>query len=263
MTLYLYELKSGWKSLLVWIVCIIGFLVFSMAMFPSFAENAEATEAMLANFSPDMLKALGIDIIDFSKPMDYLSYMYQYLLVAVGAFAVLLGGSSLSKEESDKTIEFLYAKPISRTYIAAGKMAAALTKTLIIAVVFYLSMTAVVKIVAKETDFAAMFSLSLGLLLFMLVFLSLGFVFGHFIIKPGKRLPLGLGTLFLMYFIAIFVDVSGKYDYLKYFTPFKYFSGIDIVYNGFTSEYIIISICVIALASAATGWLYRRKDLAA
>lgn len=261
MNLYTYEFKSSWKSLLIWVICIVGFLVFTMSMFPSFAQNSEATDAMLENFSPEMLKALGMDIIDFSKPMDYLAYMYQYLLVAVGAFAVLQGGAIISKEEADKTIEFLYAKPISRTYISLSKTLAALSKIFIMATSFYGSMLITIRIFSDNINYAAMFNMSLGLLLFMMIFMSVGLVLGHFITKTSKRLPIGLGILFLLYLTSIIVDINEKFEGFKFITPFKYFSGIDIVHNGFSANYVIISIGIILAGLISAQMLYKRKDL--
>ena len=263
MTLYLYELKSSWKSLLVWIACIIGFLVFALSMFPSFSQMTDSMDELLSNFSPEMLKALGMDFIDFTKPMEYMAYMFQYLLVAVGAFAVLAGGSALSKEEDEKTIEFLYAKPVSRKYIAASKIAAATTKVIIMALAFYLTNLIGISAVSENVNYAAAFDMSLGLFIFMLIFLGLGLFLGHFIIKTSKRLPIGLGILFLMYFLAIMSDVNEKFEALRYVSPFKYFSGIDIVHSGFSSEYIIISVCFIALTFTAAALMYQKKDLAA
>ena len=263
MNLYLYELKSSWKSLLVWIVCIIGFLVFALSMFPSFSQMTDSMDEMLSGFSPEMLKALGMDFIDFSKPMDYMAYMYQYLLVAVGAFAVLAGGSALSKEEAEKTIEFLYAKPVSRKYIAIWKIAAAFTKAFIMALAFYLTTLIGISAVSNNINHTAVFNMSLGLFIFMLIFLGIGLFIGHFIIKTSKRLSFGLGILFLMYLMAIMSDINDKLETLRYVSPFKYVSGIDIIHNGFTGEYIIISAALIIATVAAAAWMYQKKDLSA
>ena len=261
MNLYLFELKSSRKSLIIWIFSILGIFIFSMSMFPSFSANAGAVDEMLANFSPEMLKALGMDIIDFSKPMDYLAYMFQYILVAVGALGILSGGTIIAKEEADRTIEFLYARPVGRYYIALSKIAATLTNMFITAACFYISTILTMKFITTTVDYGAIFNISLALLLFMLLFTSIGLILGHFFVKSSKRLPVGLGLLFFMYFISIMADVSEQFKVFKYFTPFKYFSGIDLIYNGFSSLYLLITGLIIIICVITTAILYQNKDL--
>lgn len=117
MRLFKFEWRTQWKSLLIWNISVVGFLALAMSMFPSFAEMGADLDVMMDGFPPEMRKALGFYMIDFGDPIQYLSYMFQYVLVALAAYAVLLGGSSVSKEESEHTIDFLYGRPVTRLYI--------------------------------------------------------------------------------------------------------------------------------------------------
>lgn len=263
MTLYLYELKSGSKSLIVWIVCIIGFFGFSMSMFPTFSKNAGAVNDMMKTFPPEMLGALGIDFIDFSKPLDYMAYMFQYMLVAVGAFSIMMSGSLIAKEEDEKTIEFLYAKPITRHYIIRAKLAAIITNIFIVAGSFYLATLGIMIAVSDNVDLSIVFLVSLGMFLFMLLFSSIGSVLGIFIIKGRKRMPFGLGIIFFMYFMSIMSGVDNSMENLKYVTPYKYFEALPIIRSGqFELLYIIITVSIIVIGYISTFILYRKKDMA-
>ena len=48
----------------------------------------------------------------------------QYIVMAGGIYAAILGVSALVKEESEGTIEFLYSKPVTRSKIVTSKILA-------------------------------------------------------------------------------------------------------------------------------------------
>ncbi|MBN2651729.1 MAG: ABC transporter permease subunit [Spirochaetales bacterium] len=261
MNIFLFEMKSSVKSLAVWIVSIVGFYIFAMSMFPSFAGNTEGLETMLASFPQEMLKALNLDIIDFSKPMDYMTYIFQYIIIALGALSILTGSGIIAKEEDEKTIEFLYAKPVSRTKIFIAKALAGLFQIMIIAVVFYLSTVIIMAIVADGVSQIEILRISTGLLFFMILFFAVGLLIGQFITKGSKRLPIVLGILFLMFLISVMSDMNEKFEILKFFTPFQYFNGLALIKNGLKLSYSLISAMVIILSTSLAWIIYKRKDL--
>lgn len=260
MRLFNFEWRTQWKSLLIWNVSVVGFLALAMSMFPSFAEMGPDLDLMMDGFPPEMRKALGFYMIDFGDPIQYLSYMFQYVLVALAAFAILLGGSSVSKEESEHTIDFLYGRPVTRLYIYSSKIAHSMISVIITAAAFFVGCLGVLAAVSESWPVQEMIILSVGLLLFMLFFLSIGIVLGHFIIKPARRLPIGLGIVFVMFFTAILSNINDKMDPLKYITPYRWFEAMHLVRNGVNVWALIATLAVIFIGLAGTGKLYLRKD---
>jgi ABC-2 type transport system permease protein len=53
-----------------------------------------------------------------------------------------------------------------------------------------------------------------------------------------------------------------KLDFLKYFTPFKYFDASELFRNGkMDSMYLLISAAIIVVCVAVAYWGYSRRDL--
>lgn len=260
MKLFAFEMKSAWKSLLVWNVSIVGFMIFAMSMFPSFADMGSSLDDMMAGFPPEMSKAFRFDVIDFTNPMDYICYMFQYFLIALGSLAVLSGGNIISKEESDRTIDFLYAQPVSRGYIAGSKIAALFAQMIVTAVLFFLGTWGILEIVTNEYDFKGLVLLCVGLVLFMFLFASIGLVLGHFIVKPARRLPFALGIVFVTFFLDIMGKISEDVKAMLHLTPYHWFDGIEILKSGFPPAYLAVTIAIIVIGSGLTGVLYTRKD---
>ena len=122
MFLFNREFKAGQKSLIIWITLCSLIMMMSLVMFPSFASQGEYLSEVMASFPEEMLAAINAEQVDFSEPLDYLGYIYQYVLLGAAIMAMLLGSNILAKEEGEKTIEFLNAKPISRRQIVTEKL---------------------------------------------------------------------------------------------------------------------------------------------
>jgi ABC-2 type transport system permease protein len=53
-----------------------------------------------------------------------------------------------------------------------------------------------------------------------------------------------------------------KLDFLKYFTPFKYFDAGELFRTGkMDGTYLLLSAAIIVVCVAAAYWIYNRRDL--
>ena len=112
MTVFRRELILNLKSFIIWSICVLLFLSMYMLLYPTFANQMETVEEMVANLPQEITDMLGINNINFSNIMDYFAYVHQYILLAVSIQFMLMGANLLSREEDLGTINFLYAKPI-------------------------------------------------------------------------------------------------------------------------------------------------------
>lgn len=68
-----------------------------------------------------MVSGLGADDISFAEVLDFFTYVIPYITLFASIYAMLLGAGILSKEEDEKTIDFLLAKPVTRSAILSQK----------------------------------------------------------------------------------------------------------------------------------------------
>jgi len=59
--------------------------------------------------------------MDFTKITNFYGYILQYITLALMVYVTIVTVSTLVKEETDGTIEFLYSKPVSRNMIFLQK----------------------------------------------------------------------------------------------------------------------------------------------
>ena len=263
MLLYLRELNVAKKSLLIWTLCLAGLMFLCLAMFPSFSSGQEMNiNDMLEAFPEEMRKGFGMMGLDLTEPMDFFVYVYPYVVVAAAIWGAMMGATVLGKEEGEKTIEFLYAKPVTRSYIFLSKLCAVLSELLIFGILFYgINVLGFVAFAEGAYD-ARLLLLTLAVLLIMLIFMGLGFLLSVFVVKARKVMPAALGAGLGLYMLSIFANIKDEWNWLRYLIPYQYFEGIKILRDGGLETKFVILALGIALACLLSSWfIYRRKDI--
>ncbi|NLC68144.1 MAG: ABC transporter permease subunit [Clostridiaceae bacterium] len=264
MIIFTRELKRNRKSFIIWTASLVLFNILMMSFYQSIAENTEMYDKMVMEFPRAMIEAFGLDKISMSTILGFFgTECYIFITLFGSIYAMLLGASTLSREEGEKTIEFLLAKPVTRSTIVTEKAANAFSLitlfNLIFSIVNFLMFDAV-----KIDDYStrALLLLSLGPLLLHLTFTSIGLLISVFVVKAKAVYPVSIGFVLFMYFISIMSSISEKLTNLKYLTPFKYVDAPDIIMNErIEPVYLAIMFAVIAISLAATYVLYNRKNI--
>jgi len=263
MALFIREIKGNLKSFTIWIVCIISIMVMFMAMYPSFAAQGNSIDEMLKGFSPDLMKMFSFDALDFSKATDYYAYAFQYILLATMIQFMMMGAGLISREEDSGTINFLYAKPLSRRSIVGTKFLAGLTYIFVFFVVYTVCAGVMLSAVSTAAvDWGMVTLFSAALFLGQLMMLGLGILLSMFVTKTRTVMSISIGVVLVLYIINMFVNIKEELSWLKYITPFKYFESRTILLSG-SIEWIYIALPVgVALAGLALSLaIYNRRDL--
>lgn len=263
MVIFYRELARNRKSFLIWIISLAGASVLMTLLFPYMDLKMDAVGDMLMQMPKGMISALNLGDMDFSKIMPFFAYIFQYILLFSAIYAMQFGAGILSKEESEKTIEFLLAKPVKRSSIITSKMLCLLFYIILFNIIFALADYAAFKVVTDQSfGIKAFIMLHVGQLLMQLFFAAVGLFISVFVVKASVIFPLSAGVVLGMYFVNIVSSISEKLDGLKYFTPFKYIVPTDIIKTGgIRTAYLIIIFTVIILTAAGTYMFYNKKNI--
>ncbi|OGX68191.1 MAG: hypothetical protein A2189_08240 [Paenibacillus sp. RIFOXYA1_FULL_44_5] len=225
------------------------------------------TISLLQMKIPDFLKgSFGLTDLDMTQGLSILGFysiIYVYINLFGGIYAMLLAAGIISKEESDKTIEFLLAKPVSRMAIVSNKLLSVLTYVLLfnlaITITNYIAFSAVQK---GDLDMKAFYLFAVGLVLLDLLFAAVGTLMSVFVVKAKTILPVSIGVVIGTFFLEALAGMSTKTEFLKYFSPFSYVKASDIMHNHrIAGIYLIIMAVIIALSIASTYYFYNRKNI--
>ena len=268
MNIFMMEVKKGLKPLAIWsIVCILLTILF-MSMFPSMKDSGmqELVKTELGAMPPALLEAFNLkDAPDFSKLNEYFAYVFQYLVMAGYIYAGILGAKALIKEESEGTIEFLYAQPASRTKIVTAKLLSALCLFFLFTVIMAAASAVIslavkpedLKIIDMLKDLGLMFS---GFFWVGLIFMSAGFLISVLVPHLRLAMPVSIGVFFVTYLLGIFASLIASLKFLKYLSPFYYSVPSEVLRKGFDGTNMVLGLIISVMAIAGTYFVYRRKD---
>lgn len=262
MNIFIRELKANLKSLAIWSGIIIVLIMIAVAKFSAFANNPEML-AMLDAMPPAMLDALNMRAFNLTTLSGFYGLMFIYFGLMGAIAAAMWGSEIISKEERDKTVEFSLVLPVSRSKVITAKALAALVNC-----IAFVLITWAVSIVAVQSyhpdqafnnylalEMQAMFSIEL-------IFLAIGLLLGCAMKKYKLSGSTAVGIILTTYFLSIISSMQEKLNFLKYFTPFKYFDAGELFRSGkLEGTYLLLSAAIIIVSLAAAYWIYNKRDL--
>lgn len=263
MNVYLRELKAHRKALLFWSIGMVFLVASGIAKFAAYQKSGQSIASIVDQFPKTVQIIFGTSGFDLTKVSGYYGVLFLYIALMATAHAALLGSEMISKEERDRTSEFLFVRPVKRSRVITAKLLAGLTNLVIVNVVTLLSSLYFVNYFAKGQNITRYILLMTAALFMMqMIFFSLGTAVAGAIKKPKASGPIATSTLVATLLLMFLINLNGKIDALKYFTPFKYYDAATILAgNTLDRVYLVISAGIIAAAVYTTYYCYSRRDL--
>lgn len=262
MNIFFRELKANLKSLGIWSVIIILLIMIAVGKFSAFAGDPTML-AMLDSIPEPMLDALNMRAFNLTTLSGFYGIMFIYFGLMGAIAAAMWGSDIISKEERDKTVEFSLVLPVSRSRVITAKALAALVNC--IAFVFITWVVSLVAVRSYNPDQAFRDFLALemqAMLAIELIFLAMGLLLGCAMKQYKLSGSTAVGIILVTYFMSILSAMQESLDFLKYFTPFKYFDAGALFRNGkMDGTYLILSMAIIVICVAAAYWIYNKRDL--
>lgn len=257
------ELQANRKSWLVWTIALAALSLLMMSVYPSFRQDSANLEAMMDLFPEAFAKIFGLDQLSMAEPIGFYATEAYFMVILFGSlYAAILGASILAKEEDDKTIEFLLARPLSRTRMLANK----LLVLFILLALFNIGIG-----LATFASFAAfdvgvyssatLLRLVIAPLFVHLTFASLAFSLSLFFVRRKAATSMAIGMVIGLYFVDVLATLSEKFEILRYFTPYYYAEAVGIVHDGIKPVNVLVLMAVTTIALGASFLLYSRRDI--
>ena len=260
MTLVKHELRQGKTSFLIWTASI-GFLIaICIFLFPEMKGQMDGVNEMFASMG-SFTEAFGMDRLNFGTLIGFYAVECGNILGLGGAFyASLCAVGILSKEEKDKTAEFLLTHPVSRKRIITEKLVAVIVQITAMNLIIY---ALAVGSIAAIGETVPIKEISLMHLAFYLLQLELaGICFGISAFLRKGSAGVGLGIAAMMYFLNLIANIADNVGFLKYITPFGYCEGADIISNGSLDGILVAVGAVMGIGGIIAAYLkYTKKDI--
>lgn len=258
------ELKLGLKPFIFWSIGLFLLVFAGMIKFTGIGESG-ATITKITDQIPRIVQALlGLVDLDITTLGGYYAVLVFYVLLCACIYAISLATNAVSREEIDKTYEFIFTKPRSRSYILSMKMIASvlyLTGFMFLSLVFSFMGLQMLNLNVSLTNEIITFSATTYLV--SLVYFSVAALIST-VVKRAEQSGFIANMLFLVTFlVAIVVDMMEKPGLLRVLSPLKYFTPVDVLNGSVPWTYVIISLSLIILSIAGTYVFFNKKDMRA
>lgn len=260
MTIIRHELKQSRISLIIWTAAIGFLLAVCIFMFPEMKGEMNEVNEVFSSMG-SFTQAFGMDKVNFGTLLGFYAVECGNILGLGGAFfASLCAISVLSKEEKERTAEFLLTHPVSRVSVVAEKLISVILQIVILNVVVYVITASSIALIGEEVPWQEITLMHTAYLILQLELAGICFGVSAFL-RRGS-IGTGLGIAVIMYFLNIIANLTESAEFLKYITPFGYADGAEIVRNVSLDMNMIAIGLAFAVVGILAGFIkYCRKDI--
>jgi ABC-2 type transport system permease protein len=262
MNIFVRELKANFRSLLIWGVIVILFVMIGISKFSAYYENPEML-AILNDMPPALLSAFNMQAFNLTTISGFFGVMFTYFALIVSIAAAMWGSDIISKEERDKTVEFSLTLPVTRSRLVTGKALAALVNCIGLLLITWGASLVSAARYQPDSEFYRFLGLCmLALFIMQLIFLAIGIFLGCAMKQYRRASAVAVSLLLGTYFLSVLSGLNENLGFLKYLSPFKYFDAgvllrearLDLVFVG-------LSLAIILASMVGAYLTYARRDL--
>ena len=262
MNIFLRELRSNLKSLLIWSGIVFLFSVIGFSKFSAFYNNPELL-SIVDSMPPAMISALSMNAFNLTTVTGFFGIMIVYFGLILAISAAMWGSDIISKEERDRTVEFSLTLPVTRARVVTAKTAAVAVNCVILLLVLWGATLFGAQNYSPDAEFYRFVSIGiLSFFILQMIFLALGIFLGCALKKYKLAGSAAIAVILVTYFTSILSGLNTDLDFLKYFTPFKYFEAAAMLRdNRLEWTFVLLSFGIIIVLLIGAFTAYKKRDL--
>lgn len=245
-----------------WSIGAFTLIFLTLIFYPSFRNEGEALQKSFEDLPETAVQLFG-GSTDFFSPIGYLNSQLYFLMLPLilGILAISLGSNILAREEQDKTIETLLARPISRSRLLMAKSLSAIGVLGIVTLVTLATTLVTAEIVELEVSATRLTLVTFACFMLVLSFGAVAFLFTAL----GRARVASLGVAIIIALGGYLIDsLAGTVDWLEgpsKFFPFHYYQS-ELILRGTFDWINILFPTGLILACGLISWLaFRKRDI--
>lgn len=260
MNIIKHEIKSNLKAFIIWLSTLGIIVLAASTEYHAFMDNPDLLD-LLEDFKM-MFDALGIPLVDLSRPEGFLAMMSIYLYMPVAIYAAILGSSMINKEERDKTAEYLFTLPVSRKEVLRGKIITSFGLLISFVVILLTICTLVfMRFDLTSSWYEFMLYLTIALIFTGAIFMSIGMVLSAYMKQYKRSGGITVVVIIVMFMLNILIGLVEELEFLKYVVPFQYFIVDEMLDSNIEFVFVLLSALIITPSIYGVFHFYRKRDL--
>ena len=262
MNILVRELKANIKSLIIWGVIVVLLIAVGFSKFSAYYNNPEML-AILDELPSAMTWALNLQAFNLTTISGFYGIMFTYFALLLSISAAMWGSDIISKEERDKTVEFALTLPVTRSKLITAKTVAAVINCIALLLITWGITLVSSQSYQPDRDFYEFQTLGmLALFIIQMIFLAVGVFLGCAMKQYKRAGSVAVSLLLGTYFISIISSLNKNLEFLKYFSPFKYFDPATLLHESkLDMLFVGLAAGIIAVSLVGAYFTYSKRDL--
>lgn len=262
MNIIIKELKFGFKPFLFWLLGLAFLMVAGMTKYTGIQGGLDL-DKILDQFPRIILAVMGMGQgVDFKSLGGYYSVLMYYGFILVILYGIHLGSSAFSRELIDKTHDFIFTKPRTRTNILIHKLIAGagfLICFCLMNIPFSYLGLAVLKTNGVDTGFIVTYTVVL--ILVGLLFFAVGGIWSAALTKPERGATVANGIFMVCFITGIIYDMSDKAAFLQNISPLRFFETNQLLAGNIDPFYAARCLIATGILIFFALKIFEKRDL--
>jgi ABC-2 type transport system permease protein len=262
LNIFFRELKANLKSLLIWSGVMLLLIFIGSVKFSAYFGDPSML-AMLDAMPKALLDAMSLRAFNLTTLSGFYGLMFIYYALMGAIAAAMWASDSISKEERDKTVEFSLVLPVTRSRVITAKALAVVVNCIVFVLVTWVGSILAAQSYKPDQAFYNFLVLEMkAMFIIELVFLAVGLMLGCVMKQYKLSGSTAVGIILVAYFLSVMSGMQQNLDFLRYFTPFKYFDAALLFRDGrMDGTYLVLSVIIIFVCVGVAYLVYNRRDL--
>lgn len=250
------------RNFVIALVVIVGFQVLFAGVSDIYLNNEDIVK-LLETIPSAMLEAFGMHPEQMTSFEGWMSSEpLLFYLMLFGGFAAVWGSQTIARERGNKTQDFLFSLPYSRTQIFLSRV---LAQWVMMAIVFLIVLGSVYlfgSLFSTIGDSGAIFIMMLSGLLIAMAFAGIGYLFTTLVRTERAAMTISIGIVMVSFLLKMLSGLDDSVAWLSELSLFNIFDSVRMATEASLS-WPGVGICLfIYVLGIAVGVIsLRRQDI--
>lgn len=253
-----FILRRERVSFVIWVVCIVGLVVYTASVYPGmYPTEAERYAAMLLMENPALIAIVGPSTGAYSLGALFVQETLLIALLAVGIMNILLVNRYTRVDEELGRLELIRSFPVESSSVLSALFIVVVAVNGLIGLLITIGLAT-----GGMSDMSFVGSVLFGVVMFVagLLFASVSAVFAQLLSTARGVASWAFMMLIIMYLVRAIGDISG--NFLSYLSPLGLLLQTSVYVNDVWWPVVVVAVgsfCMVTLAFVLIG----HRDLGA
>lgn len=255
LTMIRYMFERSRTTLIWWIIGVSLYTVINVAVYPAFKDSILLD---MQSYPQGLIDAFGLSNLDQLGPYLY-AQVFLMLPLVLAFLPIMSFAGAIAGSEERGALDVSLTQPIKRrSYVLSTWVVAVISVALVLAITGLLSWLTI-QLIGEQLGLGDTMLAAWSVFPVTVAVGTIGLVLSSLMRSRGAVLGASIGIAFLLYLIDVIGNINKDLDWLRYFSPFRYFDDVFTYSVPVWHYLLLIGVAIVLLAVSVTS--FDRRDI--